>query len=331
MKHKQNYLHWFISSILTFLFNEILWNMFIDHTWDIGDWHIYLINFLYCALFVAVSIVLDDIFLNFSIFRNFTFVRQMLLCILILVLNVIIAYFFEFLYNILLPAVNVEQYYGRIYLFCIIATMFTSARNIERYYHIITEQQAQLFSLKKRILKNKLDPHFVFNSLNVLSELISIDQKHAERYCIHFARIYRHILSHIEQDFISVEDSLESIKDYVFLQQYRANGKIVINIIDISTDNNEKLFPLALQTVVENAIKHNMPDKNNSLVITITRDKDDLVITNNKLSDSPSYQSFGIGIQTLCQQYQIENQPAIRITNNDNTYEVRLPILKITK
>ena len=321
---------WFISSVLTFTIYELLWNILIIHTWRTIDWGIYFFDLIYCSLFVALSMWLGNLFNKFQYFKVFTLQRQLYLCILIFMLNMMLAFLFEFSYEIIILADTEEQYHGGIYLFCFIASMLTFVHNIGRYYNIISEQREQLFLLKKQIIKNKLDPHFVFNSLSVLTELIHIDPKRAEKYTTHFSRIYRHILYNIDKEYASLSESLECVKDYVSLQQSRVEGIINLDIKDFIVKEDDMLYPLALLTLIENAIKHNTPyNKGSILSITIRRENNELQISNNINTDTNCYRSFGIGIQSLSEQYKIENKPQPKIAVKDGIYEVRIAILKI--
>lgn len=319
---------WFLSSVLTFITYEILWNILVLHTYNKPDWGTYSFDMIYCGIFVAISLSLGKLFYKFRYFKSFTLLRQIVLHTIILTSNIVLAYLFEFCYDKLIPADTEELYHDGIYLFCFIATMSTAAHNISYYFTIISKQQNQLSALNRQVLKNKLDPHFVFNSLSVLTELIYQEPKQAEEYCIRFARFYRHILMCIDNDYISVHESLKFVQEYVTLQQYRTEGRIELNISSFTTTTNEYLFPLALQTLVENSIKHNMPHIDEVLRITIARDENYLTVTNNVIEGTLPTHSFGIGLQTLCMQYKMENLPEPNIKHNKELFEVQILILK---
>jgi sensor histidine kinase YesM len=326
-KIKFNFTDWLISSAMTFVFYEVLWDILVIHAWNIDSLWVYTFDFLYCGLFVATSMILGQLLALPRFTRTFTLSRQLVLALVVLAFNLILAYLFEYTYEVIIPFDTQGQYDGGIYLFCFIATMLTSTHNARRYYYIIVNQQEQLLSLKKQVLKSKLDPHFVFNSLSVLTELIHVNQDQAEHYCICLSRIYRNVLSSIDKEYEPVTDAIENIKDYVELQQYRVEGSISLNIKGVDTPMDEYLFPLSLQNIVENAIKHNTPHRGTCLWISITKENNELVVTNNIISDSSHNQSFGIGLKTLFMQYEMENQPQPKITYSDHVFEIRIPIL----
>ncbi|MCQ2771399.1 MAG: histidine kinase [Clostridia bacterium] len=177
-------------------------------------------------------------------------------------------------------------------------------------------------------MKNKLDPHFVFNSLSVLTELIHQEPKLAEEYCVRFSRLYRHLLVSFDKDYISINESLMFVQEYVKLQQYRMEGKIELDIRCFANTLEEYLFPLSLQTLVENSIKHNIPSVGEVLRITITRDENYMIVTNNIIGEPSTPLSFGIGLQTLYLQYKMNNLPEPSIEHNMEMFEVRIMILK---
>lgn len=319
---------WFISSVLTFIIYEFLWNILILHSWDIQEWSIVFFDLFYCSVFVALSLNFGKRLCKINYFKDFTFLRQIYLCTIILVSNMALAALFEFFYEKLLPAETEELYHDGIYLFCFIASMLSSIHNIGHYYHIIAVQKEQLFALKRQTLKNKLDPHFVFNTLSVLTELIYVDQERAEKFCIQFSHIYRHILSVMDNEYISLTESIECVKDYVRLQQYRVEGKIELDIRDFKATKDEMLFPLTLLTLVENAIKHNAVCKSDVLIIRIKREDNEVVVSNNLNPATKKQESLGIGLQTIINQYKFENIPQPRITCNDNIFEVKITIIK---
>lgn len=261
-------------------------------------------------------------------FGKLTLRRQMVLCVLILAVNLVLAYLFENAYAQIYPESSEYENYAGIYLFCFIATLLTTTNNVVHYCQLILEQREQLVKLRKQMFKNKLDPHFVFNSLSVLTELIHQEPTKAEKYSIQFSRLYRHLLADIDRDYISVNESLEFVQEYVKLQQYRMDGKIELNVNSFAINTDEYLFPLALQTLVENAIKHNEPAKGEVLRIAIERDGNKLVVTNNVIGNTNPTPLFGIGLQTLYQQYKMEKLPEPHIKYNMELFEVRMLIFK---
>lgn len=137
-------------------------------------------------------------------FGKLTLRRQMVLCVLILAVNLVLAYLFENAYAQIYPESSEYENYAGIYLFCFIATLLTTTNNVVHYCQLILEQREQLVKLRKQMFKNKLDPHFVFNSLSVLTELIHQEPTKAEKYSIQFSRLYRHLLADINSYIVPI-------------------------------------------------------------------------------------------------------------------------------
>ena len=154
------------------------------------------------------------------------------------------------------------------------------------------------------VLKNQINPHFLFNSLNVLSSLVQTDPGKAEDFIDEFAELYRYILDQNEKDLVTLNEELEISKSYVFLQKIRFEDGIVCNF-DIENKDIEgyQIFPLALQTLLENAVKHNTTSDQSPLIINVSLDNEQLVVSNNLQLRENTKASTGIGIPNLIKRY----------------------------
>lgn len=177
------------------------------------------------------------------------------------------------------------------------------------------------------VLKNQINPHFLFNSLNVLSSLVHTDPEKAEEFIDEFSGLYRYILDQNNKDLVTVREELNICKSYIFLQEKRFEEAIrfQIHFADVSVEGYW-IFPLAVQTLLENAIKHNSASKRSPLVINVFLDKEHLVICNNLQAREQSNTSTGIGIPNLIQRYKHYGQmPTFEKT--DTHYNCYLPLL----
>jgi sensor histidine kinase YesM len=178
-------------------------------------------------------------------------------------------------------------------------------------------------------LKNQVSPHFLFNSLTTLKALISDDPKTALVYLNDLSQVLRYTLQSNENQTISLSAEMEAAKSYIFLvkMRFHTNLKIEFNIRD--RYNHYRLPPLAIQTLLENAVKHNEISKRHPLDITIaTTDNNSLVVTNTiqeKLSLEPG---TGIGLSNLSKQYKLLSGEDIRISKSNNIFRVEVPLLK---
>ncbi|WP_130867743.1 sensor histidine kinase [Chryseobacterium indologenes] len=177
-------------------------------------------------------------------------------------------------------------------------------------------------------LKLQIDPHFIFNNLSVLSELILEDQQLGYEYSEKFARVYRYLLVNSKKDIIAVEEELKFLESYIFLIEKRI-GEGVVFKIDIREEyRNMYTLPLSLQLLVENAIKHNQTSKSNPLEIEVytTSDKE-LVVSNTFLPLINKPDSSGVGLTNIVARYEILGYTKPIIEKTENKFIVKLPLI----
>lgn len=184
--------------------------------------------------------------------------------------------------------------------------------------------QAQLDSLK-----NQLDPHFIFNSLNTLSYLISQDQESARLFNDTLAKVYRYILIKKEKDLVLLKEEIEFASNYFYLLKirYQQGLKMTIAIDDIVSENY-LLPPLSVQILIENAIKHNHFTEKVPLNILVTVIKDHVTVSNNRNVKQFDIQSSQIGLKNLSERYKLITDNNIRINDQKENFTVVLPLLK---
>jgi sensor histidine kinase YesM len=178
-------------------------------------------------------------------------------------------------------------------------------------------------------LKSQIDPHFIFNSLNTLSYLITREPQSAKLYNDTLAKVYRYILSNKEKDLVLLKEELEFISNYFYLLKIRFSEAVnmVIEIIDLNSEDY-LIPPISLQTLVENAIKHNEFSEIHPLDIKIAISTNYVVIRNPVRPKQASAPSNKIGLNNLDNRYKLITRKNIVIENNFKYFTVRLPILK---
>jgi sensor histidine kinase YesM len=184
--------------------------------------------------------------------------------------------------------------------------------------------QAQLDALKRQI-----DPHFIFNSLNTLSYLISQNQEKAKLFNDTLAKVYRYILLNKEKDLIHLKEEIEFASNYFFLLKirYQTGLSLIIKMDNVSVEDYF-LPPLSLQTLIENAIKHNHFSENNHLTVEITISADQISVVNQKNIKKFDIHSSGIGLSNLNERYSLIINKNITIVQTPEYFTVLLPILK---
>jgi LytS/YehU family sensor histidine kinase len=188
----------------------------------------------------------------------------------------------------------------------------------------VAKAQAEL-----EALKNQIDPHFIFNSLNTLSFLITRDPKSARLYNDTLARVYRYILSNKDRDLVLLREETEFISNYFYLLKIRFAEAIsmTIEINDLSAENY-LIPPISLQALVENAIKHNEFSEKKPLAINVSIHSDYVIVKNDLNRRNGAQPGSKIGLSNLDNRYKLLTKRNIVVENNFESFTVKLPIIR---
>ncbi|WP_420151495.1 sensor histidine kinase [Spirosoma sp.] len=182
------------------------------------------------------------------------------------------------------------------------------------------------------VLKNQVNPHFLFNSLNSLSSLISEEPRQAEQFVDELAKVYRYLLQTNEGNLTTLDKELFFIESYYYLLKTRHQKGVRLTINVTPEFRNQFLPPLTLQLLVENAVKHNRVQLTQPLHITIDTTSDGwLRVQNNLQLKSIRMASNQVGLSNITAKYRLLDQPAPIITDSDGHFTVKLPLLAENK
>ena len=178
-------------------------------------------------------------------------------------------------------------------------------------------------------LKNQLSPHFLFNSLTALKILIKDAPETAQNYVNSLSKALRYTLQSNEKQLVTLKEEMEFMESYLFLIRMRFDTNLTVNTQIKDNLALHKLPPLTIQTLVENAIKHNEISKRKPLIINITTTENESLIVINeiqrKLTDE---EGTGIGLTNLSRQFQLLIDKDITITRENNRFSVEVPLIK---
>ncbi|HRI80739.1 MAG TPA: histidine kinase [Cyclobacteriaceae bacterium] len=193
---------------------------------------------------------------------------------------------------------------------------------------LIDKEKFQKESIKAQYesLKNQVNPHFLFNSLNALTHLVYESPDKAAKFIKQLSEVYRYVLDTREKEVVSLKEELKFLESYLFLQQIRFGDNLKV---EIEMDNIiSGVAPLALQMLIENAIKHNEASEEHPLHIKLFAEDSSLVVENNKnkknvlKEDSP-----GLGLENIRRRYAFLNSKEVTVVDNPDHFIVRLPVL----
>jgi hypothetical protein len=233
-------------------------------------------------------------------------------------------------FNEFIAAQNFKNYVFGIWITLTIITTFHVIYFYNRYQkRKVKESQivAKTESAKFESLKNQLDPHFLFNSLNVLTSLIGENPNQAEKFTTKLSKVYRYVLEQKDKDLISLEEELKFAKSYMELLQMRFEDGIKFTIPEEVSDPELKIVPLSLQLLLENAVKHNVITSDNPLEIRIYQENGFLSIENNISPKSSLEKGTKVGLKNIDLRYSLITDETVKITNNNKIFKVKLPLL----
>ena len=308
-----------------------------------GGFGVILLNVLYgtiigTSIAFGCSIITRTIFKNDSVYENPTkyFIIAVLSVIAFIVVNV---FFVNYLWFSITQGVTFSQLirstYGAyaigseliigttIYL---VALARYFARDLQRYYKRVSEVEGQLSKYRYDTLKNQLNPHFLFNALNTLSGLIYIDADKADMFTHRLSKLYRYVLDVQTLEVVTIETELDLVNDFLYLNNIRFDDHIKTTI-DLESSNGF-VVPMALQLLLENAIKHNAISASYPLQIEIKMEGNFILVRNNiqlKREKEPSHE---LGINNLRERYAALTDKELKIQATETHFSVHVPVLK---
>ncbi|MEM0517055.1 2TM domain-containing protein [Aequorivita flava] len=223
------------------------------------------------------------------------------------------------------------QYY---YISFIISVVVTALFYTFYYYRnkqqtIVTQQKiiAGTASAKFDALKNQLDPHFLFNSLNVLTSLIEENPEAATRFTTSLSKVYRYVLEQKSKELVTLEEELNFAKLYMSLLAVRFEDSIVFSVPEHLDNPQAKVVPLSLQLLLENAVKHNQVMPSKKLFITITEENGSLIVANNSQPKQVLKESTGVGLRNIRDRYSLLTERPVTINTDHKEFRISIPIL----
>lgn len=216
-------------------------------------------------------------------------------------------------------------------LFMTLVVVFTS----EIIYLSYKKQQTELRNqeliaenagTRYETLKNQVNPHFLFNTLNTLNSMIKIDPDKAQEYVRKLSSVFRYTLQN--REVITLEEEMKFTEDYCDLMQIRYGDSLNFTVDTAPEYENYIIVPLSIQCLVENAIKHNVISKQQPLEISITTGKDAMLTVSNpiqpKIEPEPGE---GIGLANLAERYRLKFNREIEVKNSGGCFSVSVPVI----
>lgn len=299
-------------------------------------------NFLYSAL-LSLFFWKGNEFIIVYLNKRYSWIKEtrkiiMLHITLIFTYNIlVIIVFYAYLWFIVFHKHGLQGFFssfkGGIYM-CLsitaIVTLISYAYNFFKYWKISVLKEEELkrerIVLQYEALKNQVNPHFLFNSLNVLTSLIEIDKDVSIKYVKQLSEVMRYVLDKNSTELVSIDVELKFIDSFVYLLKIRFGNNLNLNVNVF--ERNFFIVPVALQILIENAVKHNEVSADRPLHIDITENEDYLIVTNNIQKRNYLPDSNCIGLKSLTFQYEFLSGKQMEIVNDGASFIVKIPKIK---
>ena len=309
---------------------------------NFNNWQVKL-SFLY-TIMIALLIWQGNRYLHFSLRSYFDWINKPLQKVAVLMLSIIfytvpisilllVGWYKVFTHDLVNWTVISEST-----LIILVAVVFIT--HVYETVFMVKESESEMIRSEQleraraeaelEALKNQIDPHFIFNSLNTLSHLIEERPAKAKQFNDNLADVYRYILQNKARDLVLLRDEIEFLQSYFHLLKIRFENAVQLEL-HLAEDLDIHLIPpISLQLLAENAIKHNEFSALTPLVLSVTMTGDELIVKNKINKKELRKESSRIGLQNLKERYKLITQKEIQITTEDGEFIIRLPILKIS-
>lgn len=178
-----------------------------------------------------------------------------------------------------------------------------------------------------RVLQNQVNPHFLFNSLNVLISEIKHNPKTAEDFTRKLSKVYRYVLQSKNYDVISLKKELQFIDSFIFLHKVRIGEALEYSVHISDEALQKKIPPLTLQILIENAIKHNVANEENVLKISIESDGVNTLIVRNNLQLIKNADSTYTGLSNLKKRFELLHKTGFTYVEKEENFVVTIPLI----
>jgi len=215
-------------------------------------------------------------------------------------------------------------------LFVLAILLYWYIKSREKSLKRLEYMRQEKIQFQFEVLRNQVNPHFLFNSFNTLISTIEDDPAMAVGYVEQLAEFFQNILTYRDKDVITLEDEITVLQTYFYLQQKRYGDNLKLNI-NLSEEAKKTSFipPLTLQLLLENAIKHNAVSKEKILAVDLfTEDGNRLILKNNINPKITREAGEGMGLQNIINRYKLLSKEAVIVKNDGAYFSVSLPTLK---
>ncbi|MBZ9613206.1 sensor histidine kinase [Rheinheimera maricola] len=219
------------------------------------------------------------------------------------------------------------SYIVEVVIYAGIYLAYHHSKQAEQYRQQLADYNQQLAQLHIQQLKAQMNPHFVFNSLNTLDELITLDPERASQYLDNFAGLYRLSLHNAEKQLVDLAKEIEFSAHYFKLMQARVGEGYQLQIQQDTLPAGRVIPPFTVQVLLENVFLHNQGSNAAPLQINISATPDSLVVTNLRRPKAKVQAGNGIGLKNLARQLRFLTGRNLHIDEQEHKFSVTVPLM----
>lgn len=231
------------------------------------------------------------------------------------------------------PKVLVKSVVGTVILMSIIVGFYEAAYYMTAFGKAEKEKEKlkrENTESQLEILKNQVQPHFLFNSLNTLASIIPAEPEIAVKYVQNLSKVYRYILEIKDKKLIPVYEEMKCVQAYLFMLETRFGGNLRCNVVLENIEENHHIVPLSVQMLVENAVKHNIISTKKPLTISITTEGAELRVSNNLQLKQDEVMSTGTGLKNISNRYDITTGRKVIVREDKENFTVHIPLIEVS-
>jgi hypothetical protein len=266
----------------------------------------------------------------------FALVIHLISSIVFTLIDIIVVNFLVYKYIFDFNPINdLRRFIGFVAIQFGIAMLITTIYYIKHYFvswrKLVLSQEKlkqDALSMQYETLKSYVNPHFLFNSLSVLSSLVEKDTAKSQEFIKQLSDIYRYVLEQKDKELVPLKTELEFIKSYINLFKIRYGENLVVELDII--DDKGSIIPLSLQILLENAVKHNIISSEEPLIVTINREADYIIVKNKLQTRKTIDQNGGLGLHTISKRYEYFTKRPMIVSREDGYFTVKIPIIDLS-
>ncbi len=308
---------------------EIFAERLSESTFYIGQAISLVINVFLLYLFFRIEFWILKYFSNSRRRAWLSFFALLLfVCILSTIISQLLGIWFKgeltaYRYSIVHFIKDLMLFISSVFVTYLIYLIIKNQKRMEENKNLTIEN----FRNRYNALKNQTDPHFLFNSLNSLNGLIGYDDERAHEYVMQLSSVFRYTIQ--ERSVVTLSDELEFAESYIYLMKIRYEDALSVNIQIPDGHPEFYILPFAIQTLVENAVKHNIVSRQKPLDLVIRMTAEETIIVENNLQPRQDVRSGnGLGLSNLNERYWLMFRKNINIQADDSVFRVEIPLIK---